>query len=90
MAQPTPDNGGMKMASVQVESAMALLQQALGGTGPTTEQGQIIIKALGVLAKAFNEPQTQQLVPAQVMELMKAQAPSGMGQAMQQPPQGAQ
>jgi len=84
MAQPTPNAGANQMAGVQVESAMSLLMQALGATGPTSKEGKILIQALGVLSKAFNEPKTQDLVPAQMMELMRSQSPSGMAQALMQ------
>ena len=88
MTQPTPNAGANQMAAVQVESAMSVLMQALGATGPTTKEGKIIIQALGVLSKAFNDPKTEDLVPAQMMEMMRAQAPSGLAQAMQQAPPG--
>lgn len=68
------------MGMVQVESAMQMLEQALPSLGSTTPEGAAVLKAMTALAKVFNRPEAQELVPAQIAELARAQAPSAMQQ----------
>lgn len=89
MAQPSPDEGNMQMGMVQVESAMQLLEQALPALGSTSEEGAVVLKAMSLLAKVFNRPQAQELIPAQIAELARAQAPSALQQMMTQGGGGA-
>lgn len=76
MAQATPNDGSRQMGFVQVETAMQMLEQALPDLGSNTPEGAAVIKALSVLSSKFNRGPAQQLVPAQITELQKAQQPS--------------
>lgn len=91
MAQPTPNDGARQMGMVNVESAMQLLEQSLASLGSNTEEGKSVLEALTKLSKHFNRPQSQELIPAQVLELARKQRQSPIAQMMQpgaeQPPQ---
>ena len=76
MAQPSPNDGNKQMGMVNVETAMQMLEQALPDLGSNTPEGAAVIKALSVLSSKFNRGPAQQLVPAQITELQKAQQPS--------------
>lgn len=90
MAQPSPDAGNRQMGMVNVETAMQMLEQALPDLGSNTPEGAAVLKALGALSAKFNRAEAQGLVPAQIMELNKAQQPSPLaGMLAGAPPQGA-
>ena len=76
MAQPTPNEGKRQMGMVKVEGAMQMLEQALADLGSNTPEGSSVLRAMGTLSKHFNRSKSEGLVPAQIMELAKAQAPS--------------
>lgn len=76
MAQPTPNDGAKQMGSVNVESAMQMLEQALPHVGSNTPEGSAILAALSTLSKHFNRQKSKDLVPAQLMELARAQKSS--------------
>lgn len=82
MAQPTPNDGAKQMAAVNVEGAMQMLEQALPGLGSNSEEGACVLKALSHLSKYFNRQKNAELVPAQLMELARAQKQSPMAGMM--------
>lgn len=94
MAQPTPNNGARQMGMVQVETAMQMLERALPVLGSNTPEGKCALQALTVLSKCFQRQQAEQLVPAQIAEMARAQQQSPIAQLMAQQqgggaPQGA-
>lgn len=82
MAQPTPNEGSQQMGFVNAESAMQMLEQALPSLGSNTPEGAAVVKALGILSKVFQRQEAAGLIPAQIMELTRAQQPSAMQQMM--------
>ncbi len=91
MAQPTPNDGAKQMGAVNVEGAMQMLEQALPSVGSNTPEGKSILEALSKLSKHFNRQKNAELVPAQLMELARAQKQSPMAGMMgggggEQPP----
>ena len=90
MAQPTPNDGARQMGMVQVETAMQMLEKALPVLGSNTPEGKAALQALHGLSRAFQRPQSQDLVPAQIAEMARAQRASPVAQMMQQPPQQPQ
>ena len=98
MAHPTPNEGGKQMGAVTVESAMQMLEQALPSVGSNTPEGGAILDALSKLSKHFNRQKSKDLVPAQLMELARAQKSSPLAGMIQgggmggqgTPPPGAQ
>lgn len=82
MAQPTPNDGAKQMGSVNVEGAMQMLEQALPSLGSNTPEGAAVLDALSKLSKHFNRGKSKELVPAQLMELARAQKQSPMAGMM--------
>lgn len=82
MAQPTPNDGARQMGLVQVETAMQMLEQALPSLGSNTPEGDACLKALSALSRAVNRQKSQDLVPAQIAELARAQSQSPIAQMM--------
>lgn len=76
MTQPTPNEGGKQMAAVNVEGAMQMLEQAIPNLGSNTEEGKAVLEVLTKLSKYFNRQQSKELIPAQLMELARAQKQS--------------
>ncbi len=64
------------MSAVNVEGAMQMLEQALPGLGSNTPEGQAVLDALSKLSKHFNRGKSKELIPAQLMELARAQKQS--------------
>lgn len=89
MAQPSPNDGQRQMALVQVEAAARLLERALPQLGSTSPEGASVLKALQAMAKLVGSQQNQELVPAQLMELARAQGQSPMEGMMGGKPQAA-
>lgn len=75
MAQPTANEGARQIGLVSVQAAADALTQALSQLGSMSPEGQAVISALKALSK-FTGPAAQQLVPAQIMELSRAQQQS--------------
>lgn len=89
MAQPTPNNGARQMGMVQVETAMQMLERALPVLGSNTPEGQAALTALKALSSKFSRQQAQDLVPAQIAEMARAQQQSPLTKLMAQGGQGA-
>lgn len=82
MAQPTPNDGARQMGFVQVETAMQMLEQALPTLGSNTPEGEACLKALQALSRVINRQKSQDLVPAQIQEMARAQQQSPIAQLM--------
>lgn len=80
MAQPSPNDGARQMGMVQVETALQMLEQALVSLGSQTPEGAAVLKAMSALSKNFTRTQSQDLVPAQIAEMARAQQQSPMAQ----------
>lgn len=90
MMQPTPNDGARMQAMVEVETAMQMLEQALPKLGSNTPEGEACLKALGFLSRVYKRQQSQELVPAQIAELARAQQQTPLQQMMGgAAPQGA-
>ncbi len=85
MAQPTENAGAVQQAAAEVESAMQVLSQAMARLQVGSPEWTAVNKALGILAKPFGVKQAGDLVPAQIMQLAQANAPSPMMQMLSQP-----
>ena len=81
MAQPSPNDGANQMGLVQLETAMQMIERALGSI-PAGPEHDAAIKALSALSKVVNRQQQEDLVPAQLAELMRTQQTSPMQQIM--------
>jgi hypothetical protein len=76
MTQPSPNEGKRQMGMVKVEGAMQMLEQAIPDLGSNTPEGAAVTRALSALSSKFNRAKSEGLVPAQILELAKAQQPS--------------
>lgn len=83
MTQPQPNDGARQMGMVQVETAMQMLEKALPALGSNTPEGAAALKALSTLSSKFNRQKSQDLVPAQIAEMARAQQQSPLAQLMQ-------
>jgi hypothetical protein len=85
MAAPQKPEGQQEGAKVDVRMAMKMLEKALPAFGTGNKNGDAILKALGILGKAFgkDEEETDQLMPAEIKQLL--QGLSGPGQPPKPP-----
>lgn len=84
MQQPTPNDGARQMGMVQVETAMQMLEKALPTLGSNTPEGQAALSALKTLSGKFQRQKSQDLVPAQIAEMARAQQQTPIAQMMAQ------
>ena len=86
MRTPQKPEGKIAAGKVKVQVAIHALQLAMQDVGISTEHGQAILKALATLTKQYgkSEEESQQMMPAEIMQVMQKQ--SGPGAAP--PPQG--
>lgn len=92
MATPQKKSGEEAAAKTNLQIAMNMCEQALPVFGSETKQGKAILKALNILGDVFGNDGEQELVPAQIMQLMKSEPSMGGGmmqKAMQGGPGGA-
>lgn len=91
MVTPQPKKGLDAAARTNVHIAMNMLEQALPHFGSESEDGEIILKVLTKLAAKFGKSDDQELVPAQIMQLMRNEpSMGGMTPQMQAMQQGGQ
>lgn len=91
MMTPQKKEGAQEDGAVNALLAKKLLEHALPAFGSSDPKGAAILKALSALAKAFgkDESSTEELTPAEKMQML--QGLSGPGQPPQagKPPGGA-
>ncbi len=94
MATPEPQEGVTQDAMVKISMVFQLLEQALPSFGSQSDQGKAILAALKTLTGPFgaSKPQSDQLIPAELMSLMQSIPGAGGGgpaaQAMGATPPG--
>lgn len=84
MSTPTPPAGRQETARAHVNIAMTLLEQALPAFGTQTPEGGAILKVLSSLSKDFGQKDSSDLVPAQIMEMVRGMPQMGGGGPVQQ------
>lgn len=84
MAQPSPNDGARQMGMVQVTSAMQMLERAIPTLGSNTPEGKAALRALHMLSGAVPMKKNEDLVPAQIAEMARAQGQSPIAQMMAQ------
>lgn len=84
MTTPQQPEGDRRNAMVTVQIATQLLEQAIGGLGPDSEEGQAVLDVVGRLDKKFGEQRakSKELMPAELMSMMSAMKPDAVAQAM--------
>ena len=83
MMTPGPKEGNLAGARADVQVVVKKLTQSLQTFQPTTPEGEAIMKAIGMLTKAFGETEgkDKELMPAEI-----AQAVSGLAGPGKPPP----
>jgi hypothetical protein len=71
MTVPQEKDGAKEAARVSVHIAMIMLEQALPAFGSETKEGKAILSHLSGLARTFGERDSSDLVPAEVMQMVK-------------------
>jgi hypothetical protein len=101
MMSPQKPEGAQEDSKVNCLLAQKLLERALPAFGSGDEKGKAILKAISALAKAFGkeESSTEELTPAEKMQMLqglagpgappKPQGPPPPGAGAQPPPPGA-
>jgi hypothetical protein len=81
MATPEPKEGLRQAAMINVQLAIDLLTQSLPALGGTSEEGGAVLNAVKSLTKKFGktESKTKELIPAEIMQLMKNLPQAGGG-----------
>ena len=78
-ANEAPAKGETEQAKANVQIAIVLLEQTLPMLGTDSEEGKAVLKALTMLSKSFAGKKSQDLAPAELMQLI-----SGMPDSIKQ------
>ena len=94
-SEGTEKSGEAEQAKANVQIAISILEQTLSQLGSDSEEGSAVLKALTTLSKSFAGKKSQDLAPAELMQLMsgmpdqyKQQMGAEMGAKAGAPPQG--
>lgn len=83
--QAQPAEGAHRMAAVHVQMAMQLLKAAMPAFDLGSREGKAVLSVLKNLAVTFGAaPESQVLVPSQVLEMVKAVQQNGAAPLSQQ------
>ena len=87
MSSPQPNHGERQNAMVNVNLAMDLLEQTPPALGSESPEGQAVLQCLSGLSKKFghSRAKTQELVPAELMQLMQSLPHTSGAPGMPQP-----
>lgn len=88
---PQPQEGETQAAMVNVSMVFQLLEQSLPAFGSQSEEGKAILSALKTLTNKFgdNRQKSDQLVPAELMQLLQSIPGAGGGNPAQKALAGA-
>jgi hypothetical protein len=78
-----PAAGEMELAKANVSIAISLLEKQIPLLGTNTEEGKALLSALSTLSKKFSGQKSEDLAPAELMQVMSAQ-PDGYKKSMMQ------
>lgn len=81
---PQEKRGLKATAMANVHIAMTLLEQAIPDLGSETDEGQMVMKAVQGLGKLAGKRDNTDLVPAEVMQMVKQLPQMGGGTQIQQ------
>lgn len=83
MASPTNASGQQAVGHVGVQIAMKVLEHALPAFGSETKEGRAIIRTLNSLSKDFGKQDDSDLVPAEIMQMVRQMPQMGGGSPVQ-------
>ena len=84
MTTPAKKDGLDTLAQVKVNIAMTMLQQALSNTEFGSKEYDEVLKHLKAMTKDFGSRNVEDLVPAEIMQLVGGMAQMGGGNEVQQ------
>src|SRR5271156_3596090 len=84
MSSPQDKRGVKAAAQTNLHIAVNMLEEALPAFGSESEEGSNIIKALNILAKMIAKKDTSDLVPAEVLQMVRRLPQMGGGTQIQQ------
>jgi len=81
MMTPQPAAGHAAVGTAEVQLAITALQSAMTKVGALSKKGGAILKAITALTNEFKdvEDQGKQIMPAQILSLLKRQQGAGAG-----------
>ena len=83
--QPAEQSGNAMLAKVRVQTAMQILKSALPLMDLGTKEGKALLTVMKTMVNHFGpEPEAQSLVPAQVLEMVRATQQGGQAPLQQQ------
>jgi hypothetical protein len=79
MSTPEPKMGSKEAAMISVQTAMDLLEQAIGSVGADSEEGKALMDAVTSLTKKFGKRQesTKELMPMEIMNMIQSLPQAG-------------
>jgi hypothetical protein len=91
MMTPQKPAGQQEGAKVDCLMAVKMLEKALPAFGSAGEEGKAILKAISALGKAFGkeEGSTEELMPAEIKQMLQGLAGPGAPPKGAPPPQAA-
>lgn len=84
MSMPQEKKGLKAAAATNVHIAVNMLEEALGAFGTESDEGGDILKALGILRKHVAARDSSDLVPAEVLQMVRRMPQMGGGTSVQQ------
>lgn len=84
MSKPQDKKGLKAAAQTNVHIAMNMLEEALPAFGSESEEGQAILKMLGMGGKLMGKKDSSDLVPAEVLQMVRRLPQMGGGTNVQQ------
>jgi hypothetical protein len=82
-------SGEIEQAKANVQMAMQILEQALPQLGSDSDEGATVLKALSMMSKTFAGKKQQDLVPAELMQLLSGMPDQNKQQVMAEMGKGA-
>ena len=83
MAAPQEKQGKMAAASTNVHIAMNMLEEALPAFGSESDEGKAVMKALTALSKLAAKRDSSDLVPAEILQMVRQMPQMGGGTDIQ-------
>jgi hypothetical protein len=83
LSQPQDKRGKETAALTNVQIAISLLEQAISTLGSGSEHGKAVLKALNTLGPLAVKKDTSDLVPAEIMQMVRSLPQAGGGTDIQ-------
>src|SRR5256885_13932051 len=84
VSAPQDKKGKEAAALTNVQIAISMLEQAISSLGSGSEPGKAVLKALNILGPMAAKKDTSDLVPAEIMQMVRGMPQMGGGTDLQQ------